>query len=263
MWPDSLDLSNATHRTSAVAEQAKVLTEFHVLYGDTLGDKLGWYQTVEGSLNQISGSAASAGQWLTFHNEAMSAFHKIKPAEQLWSPNWQVKHGEYSASGLAAMEANFETIFCGLDLPLALHFQDFLGQSVSFEFPFFFNYSAAFTCEGDSVPYYKLLKRVAAKCPKLREVKVNMVITQAIPTPCSRKTADRFECACVYRKCSLRDSTTACTERTTVLTSSTLTRMRSRPECSAMPSISKSKSRLVSHAAARLPGMTLSDSVRV
>ena len=50
----------------------------------------------------------------------------------------------------------------------------FLGQSVTFEFPFFYNYSTAFTCEGDSVPYYKLLQRVAAKCPKLREVKVNM-----------------------------------------------------------------------------------------
>ena len=45
---------------------------------------------------------------------------------------------------------------------------------MTFEFPFFYNYSTAFTCEGDSVPYYKLLQRVAAKCPKLREVKVNM-----------------------------------------------------------------------------------------
>eukprot|EP01046_Picozoa_sp_COSAG06_P051070 COSAG06_NODE_8249_length_2223_cov_32.678295_2_plen_147_part_00 len=50
----------------------------------------------------------------------------------------------------------------------------FLGQSVSFEFPFFYNYSAAFTCEGDSVPYYQLLQRVRKKCPRLREVKVNM-----------------------------------------------------------------------------------------
>ena len=54
----------------------------------------------------------------------MAAFNNIKPAEQLWSPNWQIKYGEYNASAIAAMEANFETIFCGLDTPLALHFQD-------------------------------------------------------------------------------------------------------------------------------------------
>ena len=169
-----LRLSQHSKHVLLTIPKAKVLTEFHTLYGDALGDKLGWYQTVEGSLNQISGDPASATQWLDFHQQAMSAFHKIKPAEQLWSPNWQVKHSEYNASGLAVMEANFEKIFCGLDLPLALHFQDFLGQSVSFEFPFYYNYSGAFTCEDDSVPYYKLLKRVAAKCPKLREVKVNM-----------------------------------------------------------------------------------------
>ena len=54
----------------------------------------------------------------------MAAFNKIKAAEQLWSPNWQVKYGQYNGSALAAMEAHFETIFCGLDTPLALHFQD-------------------------------------------------------------------------------------------------------------------------------------------
>ena len=32
----------------------------------------------------------------------------------------------------------------------------------------------AFTCTGDSVPYYRMLKRVQAKCPMLEEVKVNM-----------------------------------------------------------------------------------------
>ena len=45
---------------------------------------------------------------------------------------------------------------------------------MSFEFPFFYNYTDAFTCVDDSVPYYHLMKRVQAKCPKLREVKVNM-----------------------------------------------------------------------------------------
>lgn len=124
LWPDELDLGNATRRSAAIATQARVLSEFHASYGDALGEKLGWYQTVEGSLNEISGDAASASDWLAFHREAMAAFHKIKPAQQLWSPNWEIKRGEYNASGLAAMEAHFETIFCGLDLPLALHFQD-------------------------------------------------------------------------------------------------------------------------------------------
>ena len=39
---------------------------------------------------------------------------------------------------------------------------------------FSYDYSDAFTCAGDSVPYLRLLQRVAAKCPRLREVKVNM-----------------------------------------------------------------------------------------
>jgi hypothetical protein len=174
LWPDALSLGNASARTAAVAEQTKVMREFYATYGSQLGDKLGWYQTVEGSLNEISSSSSSAADWLAFHNQAMAAFHAIKPAPQLWSPNWERKFGSYNKTALAAMEASFETLFCGLDLPLALHYQDYLGQSVTFEFPFHYNYSAAFTCEGDSVPYYQMLRRVQAKCSKLREVKVNM-----------------------------------------------------------------------------------------
>ena len=68
------------------------------------------------------------------------------------------------------MEANFEAIFCGLDLPLALHFQDYLGQSVKFEFPFSYDYSEAFTCAGDSVPYLRLLQRVAGSQRKRRRL---------------------------------------------------------------------------------------------
>ena len=137
-------------------------------------------QTVEGSLNQISSSASLANDWRDFHNRATTAFHAIAPREQLWSPNWELKHSSYNDTGLAAMEANFEAIFCGLDLPLALHFQDYLGQSVKFEFPFSYDYSEAFTCAGDSVPYLRLLQRVAAKCPRLREVKVNMEIAERL-----------------------------------------------------------------------------------
>ena len=49
-------------------------------------------QTVEGSLNQISSSATLANDWRDFHNRATTAFHAIAPRDQLWSPNWELKH---------------------------------------------------------------------------------------------------------------------------------------------------------------------------
>ncbi len=51
-----------------------------------MGDKLGWYQTVEGSLNAIGSSSTSAAEWGKFYNDAFVALAQVKPLEMLWSP---------------------------------------------------------------------------------------------------------------------------------------------------------------------------------
>ena len=38
-------------------------------------------------------------------------------------------------------------------------------QSVTFDFPYRYDYSAAFTCEADTVPTIAMLKRVQEHCP--------------------------------------------------------------------------------------------------
>eukprot|EP01052_Picozoa_sp_SAG31_P009519 SAG31_NODE_501_length_14835_cov_11.191979_6_plen_238_part_00 len=114
----------------------------------------------------------------------------------LWSP----VAGKFNGTdvSVAELETNLEQLFCNLSHPVKLHFQDYLGnnhvltiypmkykvashrfragQSVTFEFPFKYNYSAQYTCEGDTVPYLRLLQRVSHRCPNLQEVKVNMEV---------------------------------------------------------------------------------------
>ena len=46
LWPDGMNIGDESSRATAVAEQAKVLREFYTRWGEALGPKLGWYQTV-------------------------------------------------------------------------------------------------------------------------------------------------------------------------------------------------------------------------
>lgn len=92
----------------------------------------------------------------------------------LWSPS----NGDITPNSTQReqQETTLRGLFCNLSYPLSVHFQDWLGQSVSFEFPFHYNYTAAFTCEKDTKPTYEMLQRIVATCPaKLTEAKVSKV----------------------------------------------------------------------------------------
>ena len=86
LWPDRLDYRTAAGRGAAITAQTAVLQKFYDRWGRGMGDKLGWYQTVEGSLNAIGSSSASAAEWGKFYNDAFVALNKVKPLEMLWSP---------------------------------------------------------------------------------------------------------------------------------------------------------------------------------
>ena len=185
LWPDRLDPHTETGRAAAITAQTAVLQKFYDKWGRGMGDKLGWYQTVEGSLNAIGSSSASAADWGKFYNDAFVALNKVKPLDMLWSPvagkaTWSTAN---NGTGVAPpqLEANLESLFCNLSHPVKLHFQDYLGQSVSFEFPFHYNYTQQYSCEGDTVPYLQLLQRVSKRCPNLQEVKVNMEVLSSQP----------------------------------------------------------------------------------
>lgn len=88
-------------------------------------------------------------------------------------------------------QAGLEKLLCGLPHPVALHFQDWLGQSTTFKFPFEYNYSQQFSCEGDTLPTYQMLQRVRSKCPTgLREVKVNAELFAFSLSPDGQKGED-------------------------------------------------------------------------
>ena len=109
-----------------------------------------------------------------FINKTTTAFHSLRPLPTLWSPAITRGRASYTPTSFEAFQANLVSLFSALDLPIKLHFQDFLGQSVTFKFPFFYNYSVALTCDGDTVPYYNMLQTVALQAPKLEEVKVTI-----------------------------------------------------------------------------------------
>ena len=181
------DVANA----SAVAQEAKLQADigrqFLDRYGALAGVEYGWYITREARLSAATANPRERAGWNNFLSRSMEALHGVEPRfDFLWSPDAGGEH--LNATARAAEEAGLAEIICGLAVdgvdgersarplphPLALHFQDWLGQSVSFTFPYHYNYSSAFTCEDDTVPNYKMLTRVAARCPEvLREVKVN------------------------------------------------------------------------------------------
>lgn len=75
----------------------------------------------------------------------------------LWSPS----NGPHVAPGdRTRQQEGLEQLFCSLgNHELAVHFQDYLGQSVSFEFPFHYNYTGQMECEADTLETYAMLKR--------------------------------------------------------------------------------------------------------
>lgn len=127
-------------------------------------------------MDGIGLSATLSAQMADYLRECIQALYAVRPGlPLLWSPAFGTPYSSHNASQLQAMEDNLVSLFCALPQPIRLHPQDCLGQTVSFEFPFFFNYTNAFTCEGNSVPYYALLERVRARCPHgISEVKMNM-----------------------------------------------------------------------------------------
>ena len=107
-----------------------------------------------------------------FLNKTMAALRALRPLPILWSPAVTQPFSSYPPQSLKNFKGNLLTLFSHISFPIRVHFQDFLGQSVSFKFPFYYNYTGAFTCEGDTMPYYFLLKEVSAAEPNLEEVKV-------------------------------------------------------------------------------------------
>eukprot|EP00040_Diaphanoeca_grandis_P040027 m.260986 g.260986 ORF g.260986 m.260986 type:complete len:365 (+) comp41024_c0_seq1:119-1213(+) len=166
---------NGANRSSTevyAALQASIGKEFMNRYGKLPNVKYAWYLTTEGSVPEIGLSTTEAQIWGEFLSLSMNALHGVSPMEFLWSPS----NGDITPTPAQRVteEAGLKDMLCGLSHPLAIHFQDWLGQSVSFEFPFYYNYSVAFTCEKDTVPTVAMLHRIQATCPdNLREVKVN------------------------------------------------------------------------------------------
>ena len=171
----SQDFKSEDTNTTAplVAIQRKVGAAFMARYGDLPGVNYGWYITQEGSLTTVGMKPAYTTGMHYFIAETMKALSSVRSGLKfLWSPS----NGGFTPTPAqrAVEEAGLTTLLCDLPHPLALHFQDWLGQSVTFEFPYYYNYSNAFTCEKDTVPTMEMLRRVSASCPtSLREVKVN------------------------------------------------------------------------------------------
>lgn len=170
IWLDGWDVRNLTSNTAAAQLQAKVAQEFMNMYPDVA---TGWYITEEVSLTDVGSDASVGPSVVDFLDKTMSALKAVKDLPVLWSPVMNNHFHSYNSSALASLTSNLENIFCELRHPLRLHFQDYLGQSVRFYFPMHWDYSNAYTCEEDSVPWLRLLENVGKKCPNLSEVKIN------------------------------------------------------------------------------------------
>ena len=166
---------NSTSTSEYAQRQAKIGRQFMERYGHLEHDgrvKFAWYLTDEGSLPYI-GINPRANQYMAEYLAlSMQSLYAVKEMDFLWSPS----NGDFSPNVTQRQSelTGLKHMLCGLPHPLGIHFQDYLGQSVSFQFPFFYNYSQAFTCERDTLATYNMLKQIQQSCPdKLREVKVN------------------------------------------------------------------------------------------
>ena len=175
-WQD-WDGANASSTRHYAERQAHVGRQFmarygHLAEGPGADVDFAWYITDEGNMVSMGTDNATAAVYGAYVAESMEALTAVRPLPFLWSP--YNGHAPVNASTRARQRAGLERMLCALPHPLAIHFQDCLGQSVSFDFPFSYNYSVALTCEGDTVPTYELLRQVQSACPDvLREVKVN------------------------------------------------------------------------------------------
>ena len=80
----------------------------------------------------------------------------------LWSPmTWG--NATPTDAQMHQIERGLDVMFGELTRPLAVHFQDTCGQSVTFAFPFYYNYSIAHTCEKDVLPAWRFMQRLAAR----------------------------------------------------------------------------------------------------
>ena len=181
---------NRTANREYAALQAEVLGAFMARYNASDGVRWGWYITEEGSLPGIGLDPAAAAGWRDFIGVTQLALDGVAPGLPfLWSPsNGNVRP---NATQRVAQEAGLRGLFCDLPRPLEVHFQDYLGQSVTFDFPYRYDYSAAFTCEADTVPTVAMLKRVQEHCPaSLLAAKVNAELFAERLSPDGRRGED-------------------------------------------------------------------------
>ena len=173
------------------ALQATIGSAFMERYGGLANVTYSWYLTSEGSVPGIGLNPHEQARWGAegYLGLTMHALHAVKPLEFLWSPsNGNVRP---NATGRVAEAAGLKALFCSLPYPVAVHFQDWLGQSVTFKFPFHYNYSSAFTCEDDTVPTMAMFADVQAACPHgLREVKVNAELFAERLSPSGQRGED-------------------------------------------------------------------------
>ena len=171
------------------ALQGDIGKQFMARYGNMSNVTFAWYLTSEGSVPGIGLNPAEQTRWIGYLSQTQQALYAVKPLEFLWSPsNGNIRP---NATQLVTEEAGLTHVFCSLPHATAIHFQDWLGQSVTFEFPFHYNYSAAFTCELDTVPTMAMLGRVQAACPHgLREVKVNAELFAERLSPAGQRGED-------------------------------------------------------------------------
>eukprot|EP01079_Euglenida_sp_SAG-EU17-18_P006712 gene6712-1200_t len=199
---------------SLLTEELDAMSEYFPLFdkvyvGTTAS--YSWHPSNASSTKDYAALQASIGaqflarygiEWAAYLSESMHALSSVKPMVSVIAPAldsaiflppgplgnglptaaapkdflWSPSNGDVSLTPSQRDDQfqGLERLFCNLPFPLAVHFQDWLGQSVSFEFPYFYNYTTAFTCEKDTVPTMQVLQRVHESCPaKLREFKVN------------------------------------------------------------------------------------------
>lgn len=189
---------NASYWENYAAAQKSVAERFLNLYPLARHPNFAWYITDEGCIEQPS----SVAQLLELSSAALNS---VAPLPILWSPAVCEKFDTLPGNPPGSeLEPLLEKLFCSknLTVPVAIHFQDHVGVTSTFQckcvfllgnhcsrllggptpqfewpltgnlpVPFYYNYTMT---SDDALGYYRVLKRVSAKCPMLREVKVNM-----------------------------------------------------------------------------------------
>ena len=152
----ALDWDNHTQVADYAQLQARLGQEFLSEFGSTPGVTWGWYITNEGSLQEAGLLPDHTARYAVFLRETMAALSAVRGLPFLWSPTagWVT----VPPSQRAAQRAGIQKLFCNSSLghPLSVHFQDYVGQTVGFTFPFHYNYTGAFSCTRDTAPTYQV-----------------------------------------------------------------------------------------------------------